>query len=56
MLKVLEEMLPIVVIPSGSPPFGLGPGIDLLGLLDGRGNEPSYERQVLRPVWVRTWL
>lgn len=50
MLKILEEMLPVLVIPSSPHPFGLRSGVDLLVLLEGRGNKPPYERQVLRCV------
>ncbi|PQJ34750.1 hypothetical protein BSZ35_09210 [Salinibacter sp. 10B] len=50
MLKILEEVLPIVVVPSSTLSFVFRPGVDPIVLFDSRGNKPPYERQVHRRV------
>lgn len=45
MLKMLEEMRPVVIVPPGPHPFGSRPGVDLLVLLDGGGHKPPQQRQ-----------
>jgi hypothetical protein len=45
-LKFLEEMLSVFVVPSSPHSLVLRPGIDLLVLFHDRSNEPPNERQV----------
>ena len=49
-LKLLEELVLVVVIPRRPHSFGLGPGVDLLVLMHDGSHQPPHERQVLRGV------
>lgn len=50
MLKISEQVLPILVVPSSPHSLVFRPSIDLLVLFDSRGHKPPYERKVLRRV------
>ena len=50
MLKISEQVLPILVVPSSPHSLVFRPSIDLLVLFDSRGYKPPYERKVLRRV------
>jgi len=43
MLKILEEVLPVVVVPSSPLSFVFRSSVDLIVLLDSRGNKPPYK-------------
>jgi hypothetical protein len=44
MLKILEEVLPVVVVPSSPLSFVFRPGVDPIVLFDSRGHKPTHER------------